>query len=373
VPIFLSVTTLYSYWSVSGLAVSFYTLLLLLALIFFFKEESSDFKFQYSSLFLVLLTLTRPEGFAIFAILASFKGIRAFSSGNRTQFVKWIGIYIIIIGSYLLIKKIYYGNFLPNTFYAKVITHSGRGPEKPIYTFGENLRLVYQFVKYLTFPLLAFCLFPFLFRKGTRKDGILLSIVSFVFLYELKVGDVPNMHLFRFFVPVMPIFIIYVSEGIGYVSQTSKPFKSSIRLMTQATIILLIAFSLSRQSKWAFQYIKNTKKAQQTEMEIARWFRENTPPNVSYLTFTGGLVPFYSGNRYAIEYNGILDEFIAHHGRTPEIKNHYIFNVKMPEFIIPDPSRVEFWNDRSFKDNYQRFDYPEDYKVGESYLFKRIK
>ena len=137
-------------------------------------------------------------------------------------------------------------------------------------------------------------------------------------------------------------------------------------------MVICIMFSLASQTKWAIEYIKNNNLGQLQEMEMARWFRENTPLNSSILTFWGGLVPFYLEDRYVIEYNGILDEYIAHYGKISEIKNLYIFDEIKPNYIIPDPYRPEFWNEKRFIDNYRKIDFPSNYHVGEGYLFQRI-
>lgn len=104
------------YWSVSAMETSLYLLLFAATIITKVKNNSAF------PLFAVLVTFVRPEGVLLFFVIEIHDLIFNYSALKKSNFKKIIFetvLYYVLISTYFLFRFFYYGNFLPNTFYAK--------------------------------------------------------------------------------------------------------------------------------------------------------------------------------------------------------------------------------------------------------------
>ncbi|MFZ1976778.1 MAG: hypothetical protein WAV76_02385, partial [Bacteroidota bacterium] len=112
-------------WATSGLETSMFTFLISATLwslcVWKTKPERA---LMISGLLFVLAMMTRPDGIVIFAAACVFVACRSLINGdNRKQLLRTMLIFgstfIVIYLPYLIWKYIYYGDILPNTYYAK--------------------------------------------------------------------------------------------------------------------------------------------------------------------------------------------------------------------------------------------------------------
>lgn len=112
-----------AYWSVQGMETPLFTLLLSLAFWRFGEELERDDGFPWSAVLFVLACLTRPEGPLYLAV---FAGARLARGGRRwRQDLHWLLVYLVPMAVHLVWRRIYYGELLPNTYFAKGMAGAG--------------------------------------------------------------------------------------------------------------------------------------------------------------------------------------------------------------------------------------------------------
>lgn len=222
----------------NGLEGSLFTLLLVETIYWFVKQKP-----QFSSLFLGLLFLTRPEaialGFLFFGILSQPAILPGFKfqllgfqlKEKRSELVKCLFIFFSIVGTATLFRVLYYDDFIPNSVRAKLVPFDTviykAGLEYVINFSKDNLHfifiltmaLIYLLVKtgralfrteedqtatpILPYQLIIFCFVSILFsfvvaaRNGgdwmpyfrlLHQYGVLYSIILLVILAEEMVA-----------------------------------------------------------------------------------------------------------------------------------------------------------------------------------------
>lgn len=122
---FLALNRSFAVWATGGLETRLFEVLIvggLIATIREMKATLDDRRFPFSALLLALATLTRPDGLLI---ACSMYGARAIVQMKRRQIrlrpiLVWAIVYGGIVGGHYLFRRAYYGDWLPNTYYAKV-------------------------------------------------------------------------------------------------------------------------------------------------------------------------------------------------------------------------------------------------------------
>jgi len=118
--------TLHS-WMTGGLETHFFTLLVIVAVGRFLREEFTPLRAQrpWSALAMGLALLTRPEAYLAGLVCGAVMIVRRAALARRApggwgRVLAWGGVCALIGGTHLLWRRWYYGDWLPNTFYAKV-------------------------------------------------------------------------------------------------------------------------------------------------------------------------------------------------------------------------------------------------------------
>ena len=209
-------------FATSGLETMMFTVFLTLGLLEWHKKSGKE------NFFLLLSAITRPEGM-LFFILNLFTKRREIAR-IRTY------IPILLILFLLLLRFFYYGDLLPNTFYAKA--------NRPAYFSQGIFYLLYWFRVYpLYFPIFAFALF-ILIRNLFQKENSLLSTSLIIYIiYVLYVGG--DFMAMRFWLPIIPYFSWIVYESIGETAdklQIDSNLNSTWSRLIQKNINLIYLF-----------------------------------------------------------------------------------------------------------------------------------
>jgi arabinofuranosyltransferase len=110
-------------WTSSGLETAMYNFLVLLWLFCLLRipPESGSW-FLCSTLAAALLELTRPDGMLFLAgtVVIGLLVARRQAGPSRLQHILWLAIASSPAACHLLWRKLYYGEWLPNTYYAKI-------------------------------------------------------------------------------------------------------------------------------------------------------------------------------------------------------------------------------------------------------------
>jgi hypothetical protein len=218
VPLLLACNSAFAYWSISGLETAFFVMTVLLSVYFYLTNE------RLMIISSALSTLVRPEGVLVFGILIIHKFF--FKKDKLKNCLFSILGFILLLLPYLIFKIFYYGNLLPNPFYAKT---------------GFSLEYVKTGLAYFWLFLKhyglwgALYLIPIPFYKDLEVKGKLALLMVYIYtLYIIIIGgDVLKAH--RFFLPVLPFLYLLFSFAL---------MKLSLMLKNRVIpIFVVIAFS----------------------------------------------------------------------------------------------------------------------------------
>jgi hypothetical protein len=214
----------FAYWSYSGMEAALYTLLLLFTSYYYLRERSGGVLVK-SSLIAGLALFARPEtpflclAFALDIILP---GVQKRSS----KLLSSVTLVSLCLVTLLTVRYIYFGELLPNTYYAKsglplklTVTNGGYYSFRFLSTFlfipglSEALEIV------IPLALLALPLSLSLLQLQTRPLALLLCFI--VGAVTLEGGD--WMLEYRFLVPAIPfLYILFLSALTASVKSSGK-------------------------------------------------------------------------------------------------------------------------------------------------------
>jgi arabinofuranosyltransferase len=311
-----------AYWSVSGMETSMFTFLVTLGIYFYLKESRSKSKFDYSSLILLLASLTRPEGVVIFTVTLIHKIVFTIRENSKNeekenlskilfskQNLKWLGMFLIPGLIYMIWRLSYFGYLLPNTFYAKT--------GSSIEYFKTGLDYFIEFSK--TYGIYGILYIPVLFslrnNKNFREIIYLISIYIIFSLYIISVGgDV--LRPSRFFVPILPVFYLLVQEGlyIIVIRMTGEVKLKAVTLICLVTIIIAGYYTYKTQYDTIKKYSELENGLVEKMKISAQWLKKKSQENGKPLTVaatTIGAISYYSETNL-IDMLGLTDKEIAH-------------------------------------------------------------
>lgn len=184
------------FWLQAGLENSLFLYLLVLGWRLALQEDLSEFRFPYSAAAFFLLAITRPEGIMYSVIFGAWKIVAlARKSGKKgiKRLLLWAALIIIPFALFLIWRYSVFGEWVPNTFFARVnngIRANFRSGSRYILTFLNDS---------LWAPLIipvAISLIPGRkMSEGARRilhAAVILSVVLLLFILYVG-GDIhPN-------------------------------------------------------------------------------------------------------------------------------------------------------------------------------------
>jgi arabinofuranosyltransferase len=211
--VFLAANRSYAVWSTSGLETKLFELLAVGGVICTLGEmramrEGRD-GFPYSALLLALATLTRPDGLLISACVIGTRILLQVI--DRTIRLRPLAVGTLVfaglVGGHFLFRHWYYGDWLPNTYYAKV---SGQTWWEMGGKYLAGFALEYGLVFWL--PVLIAAAVG-LYRVG-RLD-ILLIILAATIPHAIYIAAIGGDHFeyrpLDVYVPLLLIWLFYAS------------------------------------------------------------------------------------------------------------------------------------------------------------------
>ncbi|MGQ9584959.1 MAG: hypothetical protein ACUVXG_06115, partial [Anaerolineae bacterium] len=189
------------FYGVSGLETLFLALLLAAGNCLFVRN---GFRVSLpSTLCFVLVALTRPEGILYWPAVALLDWVRNRSLGRRH--LAALALYGGLLGAFLLWRHSYYGEWLPNTFYAKP-PHT-----MPVVRAFPDL---HRFILYNGgIPFLLLAALPWWGGKGRDLVALLWSQVLVGLLFMLYSGG-DWMASYRYLVPILPLYSVLAVQGL---------------------------------------------------------------------------------------------------------------------------------------------------------------
>lgn len=317
------------FYSVSAMENIVYMLLTLL--LFVLLNRGDEIKTRKTAVSAALIAgagcWIRPEAHALAGLLAAyfFLGEHSKPFLKREAFWTFSLLMALIVLPLDAARVLYYGDFFPNTYYAK---HTGGNPAEVF--FQGVLYLSERFSAYFPFVLLSF--FYTWRNRADKQACFFTALFTVYFLYVLKVGgdDPAAFAGARLMLPVIPVLIIYSVKAIReFIPGKFAPcacaallvlffqiselgifftqYKTRVNLGTN-----LSAMSFGKVLSDARNYWNYLKKPEFNS--LSKFFIENTPEGEAIAIPWAGQAPYETGLR-VIDLLGLNDRHI---GRQPK-------------------------------------------------------
>jgi tetratricopeptide (TPR) repeat protein len=324
-------------WSTSGLETGLYVCLVTAALERAFSPQFSAKAQSATPVLLALASLTRPESPLLFALVWTAKAFEALRSralavergaaSTTGEEIRRLTRDLLVFGGlllpYVVWKLAYYGDLLPNTYYAKAGVSSvyvARGIE-----YGLEFARGHWFGGLV--PLIA------LLALGLPGERHRIASVLFVFLgYSAYVVAIGGDVFFgsRFWLPLVPLGCSLVSLGALAAARAlaRRTTPRNAHALVAAFVVAISAINLSRNWESLQQERAVYQEHVDTLASIGRWLGERLGPEEAIALTPIGAVSYFS-ERPIIDMLGLADAEIARH----------------PELV---PGLADTWKERKY-------------------------
>jgi arabinofuranosyltransferase len=288
-PLLLATNPAFVLWTGSGMETALFTFLVTLTVAAYLRQPGAP----SSGIALALATMTRPDG-ALWGVAFLVDQLRR---GRRARW-GWLVTAATIFGPYLAWRISYYGDLLPNTFYAKV----GGG------TAALGLGLTYV-ATFLGPGMGLLLVVPAAVGAWIDREHRLLwgTIHGLVLAYVIYVGgDIFPLH--RFLMPILPVVAALAACGARHIW---------VRLGSRRAGIVFAAFALVAAPLWVREHALAERVAVMSSRlcvvakAVAEYLAGKTRPDDSIAAMGVGALAFYS-DRTVIDMLGLTNAHIAH-------------------------------------------------------------
>lgn len=336
-------------WSTGGLETRLYTLLVVSGLVLLASEiDRGTTAFPWSSLALGAAILTRTDGFTLVGILAA--GLIAFRRGRIGRHgLVFFGILILTVAAHLAFRRTYYGEWLANTYYAKV----------PGFAWAAGFRYLAlaagSYGLYVSLPLAVLTL-P---RPSERASAAWLAC-AFVLGHLSYVAAIGGDHFELRFIDV-----IWAPVAALAIAGASRLSRVRPGMPGRALAIASIGGVLAWNAVPAVKGFPSTDVTFSVELEsrlcadwaeVGRYFRDHAAPDEVIALRPAGVIPYLSRLRI-LDMEGLTDKIIARRppgpgwttpglGRTASwedvlLRAHATYLVHHPDLRAEPPSKPE--------------------------------
>jgi hypothetical protein len=355
-------------WTLLGMEVSILVLALSGAIWIAIRGMRRDTFSAWLYVILGLTTLVRIDMVVPYMVILLVLLIS--DQKHRRQHLVWgVGLLVFSILGQTLLRVLYYGEPLPNTYYLKmagypIINRIKRG----IYT-------LFLFGWQLNWLLLFLPLTILIFRRD-RQVMLLLLVIVGQFAYSIYVGGDAWEHkggANRYIAIVMPIFfllLIYAFRLIIQVVVKSLPDRKRwIRVLSDGLLVLISCVALFNANvlvdfksieRWVLIRRPEFTRGSEHVVRLALDVKSITNPEASIAVVTAGSIPYFS-ERYSIDLLGKNDPVIAHEkprhlGSTYNLElfrpGHMKWNYQYSIGELQPDVVVQLWGDTDEAEEY---------------------
>lgn len=330
------------YYSTSGLETLLFTFLLLLsAYIFINKNCSLSIPL---SILLVLLSITRPEGFIYiftFVIMAFLQARRSQIKFLRNRTIIFFIIVISLIMSFFIFRYFYFGKILPQSFHVKVELKLESGWKQYLTGGFDRLLLFFQHIG--GFPLILYGSYILLKKKNFYIGGLVMVFLSLsgMIFNQITCGD--WMVGYRFLIPILPFILIMFIVGMDSLTSKIKALYNK-RKAFYSIIFIVTIYILGVNSFYSYSFYKERCKYPNFVMTsvdmitASKWIGDNFPKDYKILCWRIGALGYYTDLTILDTIGLVNDEILKYYQEgdiTKERLDLYIIGKK-PELIISD-------------------------------------
>jgi arabinofuranosyltransferase len=364
-PAFLAFEAPFVLWSVGALETPLVTLLLLIAVSFHLRDRLAEERASNSprsAVTFALAALARPEVVALFAATAIFDfgrrlATRSFRANLKTDLL-WVAGFVVPYGAFLLWRFSYYGQWLPNTYYAKVYGD-------PLVWIRGQTYVMSALTDLGLGIIFAASLLTFLFtrRITTKAAYIGILIVTHLIATATEGGDwMPG---FRFIVPILPLVGLLL-QAAAVEAENCWPL-ARMKVALAMSVAALLGCSTWMGLSAIPSSVRDVTLVPAEHEEVATWLNNHVAKGSLLALGEAGVVPYYT-HLAALDFFGIVDTHIAH---LRGIRHHkfdvdYVLHRK-PDYVLmlalphgkdgkpesPFTYAQQLWQDPRFGEQYR--------------------
>lgn len=295
------------FWSLRGMEVGLLTLLIDLSILLAISQN----KAILASIMLALAILVRIDA----VIPAALTVLYLFIKNKRSAIIPAISIIVTTL-TILIFQQIYFGDFLPTTYYQKVTGFA------TLERIQHGVLVFNQYATRDTLFLFLFSLAGLFYYKLQRNHEALLLLGIFLAqcVYSIYIGgdyaEPETNAANRFITQGMPALIIlfsWITDRIlsDLTTAHSQSALSNPRLNPAIPLALIILLIISGEP-WFSCSIDNAPllKADIRRVKLGLHIAENTAPEAVVAVHAAGQIPYYS-ERTTIDLLGLNDPVVA--------------------------------------------------------------
>ncbi len=312
-------------WGLLGMEVSLLALLLTASVWIILRNGLERFS-PWPYVLLAVSTLVRFDMAVAYVVIVAV--LWWVQKPYRKQHLLWgLGLLALFLGLQTAARVLYYGQFLPNTYYLKV-----EGWPFSLRILRGLYALVW-FIYYTGWPLFLLPLSIYFFRRDW-KVSLILAIIAGQLAYSVYVGgDAWEDHggANRYIAIAMPLFFAAFSVALDLLRQKAAALFPASRIVQLGSglawmavfVIALLNFNLlmgdwKSIQRWDLSRRPDYVAGGDHNLQIALALQSTTKPGTSVAVVGAGTIPYLLPDDYAIDILGKADPVIAHETvRTP--------------------------------------------------------
>lgn len=309
-PVFLAGSWPLAINTMTGLETVFFGALLLIATFLLIREQD-DTRYQGSSIVYALAALTRPEAIGLFALTLLLIGWHHRHGGKPAkEYLVRLGLpFAAIVGAHEVFRLGYYGELVPNTYFAKFGAALPAGmPTRSSYLldfFFYNATSPVGITLLMIIPLIGFK------RRDLRTKVILLAALYGV--VNVLVSGADFMIGFRYLVPYAPFFLVAGTLGLsaGFDRALTKKTKLGFEFGFFAFFLFIgyAGYRHSRDKLQSFEQLRHVVNAD-SNTALGKWLAESLPKDAVIVARDIGEIGYLS-DLPIIDMTGLTDRSIA--------------------------------------------------------------
>jgi arabinofuranosyltransferase len=278
---------------------------------------------------ILLVSFTRPEGVLLAAVLLAL--YRPFS-------LRLALLYLLPCAIYFLWRWHYYGQLMPNTFYAKGM------PNMQQLSHNRVLLKTFFYASVINPLALGLLFIAFVDRRKIAPWMIAIAgFVCVVVVFYLRSNLVMD-YSYRFFVPFYPFMLLAVA-GLLNGAGTNLKFLPALLVL----VLPQIGRHASEITVEKSHYTCYRELLQSEHITIGKYLRQAVPPNQVLIVYgDAGAIPYYSKLR-TVDFGQLNDEYLAR--RRPDLaaRSEYFFSRNAGVAVITSYRKDKLERDKELE------------------------
>ena len=302
-PALLALTADFSFYMGNGLeSVLFAAMLTLATTLAVAPEPQQTLRSWKTPLILALTVFARPEGSAVALVVLA---ILAWRSRDYKRVALTGGVVVALVAPVVIALRVYYGDWLPNTYYVK----AGAGLAnvdlglKYFLSFAETASIVLFLTGFVA-----------IFRwRALGQAGIAMLIMVVMWFGYVIVQGGDNMTGYRQFLPIVPVMYVFIAYGFRGV-----PLRALAYAVLFVGIFNLFTWNIGSAfvSPWNVKVkvlANEWARLYPIRVNIGRQLKRDLPADAVIAVSAAGIIPYYS-ELATIDMLGLNNRAIAHDG-----------------------------------------------------------